>query len=531
MNSHRLLSSFRLAAVLAIVGGFQDAHAQSAREPLTEQQAVTQLVEHNPGLHSALLQASQAEVLVSAEEGLYSPVLSANAGYTRSRTPYLTGLSGTAVRPSEVVNLGVGLTKPFASGTRLSLDLGAQRTLGTSTTQVPGTTTTGMVTATPVTVLTTSRSYSVTGQLTVTQPLLRGAYNEIGLATLRQARLRRNASVLAAHDTASRSLRDVITAYWELWYAERAVAINQASRDFAREQERTAREQALSGALAQIDALVYSTRLAELEEAVVAALTQRRARAQALGLLMGDPERAESWTAADPPPGERDAPRDASQAVKAAFENSPELRGYETQIAIARDARRIAGDALRPRLDLDAYVQAQGLGNGSVPPALEQFGKLQALSAHVGLTFEMPLDDARRKAQVQNAEIETRLTQSDLVAARQRLQSTVLTTLADMESAQQRLRLAIDTQAIAQRQAEAERQRFRAGASIALQVQQAENSLLQAELRLERARVDLIESQVDMDHLTARLLPRFASVLRSLPQAPAKLDNQAQTPL
>jgi outer membrane protein TolC len=68
-------------------------------------------------------------------------------------------------------------------------------------------------------------------------------------------------------------------------------------------------------------------------------------------------------------------------------------------------------------------------------------------------------------------------------------------------------------------QAEAERQRLSAGASIAIVVQQAEDSLRQAKLRLERARVDWTQAEIDLAHLSGRLLARYREALERVQQA------------
>ena len=58
------------------------------------------------------------------------------------------------------------------------------------------------------------------------------------------------------------------------------IAINEASRELAREQARQAELRAQSGDIAEIDVLVYQTRRAELDEAVVIATTDRSQRSR-----------------------------------------------------------------------------------------------------------------------------------------------------------------------------------------------------------------------------------------------------------
>ncbi|HEY8942755.1 MAG TPA: TolC family protein, partial [Polyangiaceae bacterium] len=221
----------------------------------------------------------------------------------------------------------------------------------------------------------------------------------------------------------------------------------------------------------------------------------------------------------------------AAVALADAEKASPELAQLSTQIKLVQDQLQIAGDPLRPRLDLDAWVQVQGLGNREVPPAFEQAGRLEAVSAHVGLTFEAPLDGTRRRSQIASARLAKHIAEKQLEATRQRLRSDVLSAIASREAAETRVQVASETVRVAGSQAEAERRRFAAGISIALQVQEAENSLRQAQLRFERARVDWMISEIQLAYLRGRLLERYRSVLARIPPPPPNLDSLATSPL
>ncbi|HYP88003.1 MAG TPA: TolC family protein, partial [Polyangiaceae bacterium] len=164
--------------------------AARAQEPasLSERQVVVAAVAQNPTLHVALLRAQQSRYNLSAEQALYVPVFDANAGYTHSRVPSLvsrtvpnadgtmTLVPDTRVTASDVFDVGAGITKPFAYGTVVSASVAGQRSSRASLEQAalfgangPG--------------------YSIAARLSATQPLLRGYGTDIGLASLRQAKL------------------------------------------------------------------------------------------------------------------------------------------------------------------------------------------------------------------------------------------------------------------------------------------------------------------------------------------------------
>jgi len=510
MNSRHWLGLSGL--ILLCVEG--RALAQTSARRLTERDAVVAAVAQNPTLHVALLRASQGRQALRAEQGLYTPIFDASAGYTYSRIPSLYDVPATMTAPvqhevrvgsSDVFELGAGLTKPFSFGTVLSASLLGQRSLRSTSLDVT---------------LDNARGpgYSLIGQLAVTQPLLRGAGNDVGLASLRQAKLSLSANELAAQQVASSLLSQVIAGYWELWYAGEVVRINQASHELARAQQEQASQQVQSGALAPASALPYATQVAELEEAVLSARTELRRRELQLAQLLGEAGGVEeSLAAADSPePPRADEPALAS-ATSDALGSSYTRKQLQAQLAIVKDQLKVAGDPLRPRLDLDAYVQAEGLGNRRVPPAFEQFGKLEAVSAHVGLTFETPISDSRRSAQIQAAQLSAHVVEQQIRETELGIRSSVAGAIAQRRAARERVELSSRTEKVARAQAEAERARFQAGGSIAIAVQEAEDSLRQAQLRAQRARVDLVLADLTLAELRGELLSRYANAIQQLP--------------
>jgi len=497
MNSR----AFSVAALLCLCA---PSLCLAQERPLSERDAVAVAVMNNPTLHVALLRAQQSRYSLNAEHALYTPVFDANAGYTHSRTPSLFG-STTRISGSEVVDLGAGITKPFAYGTVVSASLSGQRWSRASLEQ-------------EAVLGASGPGYALVGRLTATQPLLRGAGTEVGLASYRQAKLSLSVNQLAAQAAASEVLSQVVSAYWELWYSAEAVHINEASRELARVQQSQARQQVESGALAPASALPYATQLAVLEEAVLAAHSDVRQKELVLSRLLGQGSAiGASPRATDGPEVPvSDEPAEAS-AVHDALQNSYAQKQLQTQLAIVKEQLKVAGDPLRPRLDLDAYVQAQGLGNQRVPPAFQQFGQMDAVSAHVGLTFEMPLTDTRRSSQIQAAQFAAHVAEKQLEENELTLRSSVVSVLVARRAARDKLELASQTEKIARQQAEAERARFLAGSSIAITVQQAEDSYRQAQLRVQRARVDLVLADLDLAELRGQLLTRYADAVKRLP--------------
>jgi outer membrane protein TolC len=207
--------------------------------------------------------------------------------------------------------------------------------------------------------------------------------------------------------------------------------------------------------------------------------------------------------------------------VKRALEESPEIHELLARRALARDRVKSAGEPDRARLDLEGYLQAEGLGNDEVVPALEQFGTLGAVSAHVGLVFELPLFSDRHDAAVSAADLEADIASEQLRSARDRIESQVRLALLQERTARSRLDLADRTLRLREQQLDATRKRFAMGDAIPLEVLEAEESVRRARLRLTRARVDVALAELERAHLTGALLVRYRKLVAAPKQSPA----------
>ncbi|MEI9949882.1 MAG: TolC family protein [Pseudomonadota bacterium] len=503
-----------IAALAVCLALARPALAQDTASDLTSQSAVEIAVKNNPTLHIAFLQQEQARYAVQAEEALYDAIFNANASIAHNGSPTLRGTDGTIVSVSDIAVLGAGLNKTFSTGTNVGVAVTGQRRVSRSPPiNNPG----GGDAVGP--------AYSLVGTLTLSQPFLRGAWNTVGLASLRVARLNRTAATLATLQSGSQLLHDVLTDYWELWYSTEAVKIIEASRDLAKTLEEQAREQVKSGTLANVDALPFATQVAEQEESMVQQATDQRQRALVLAQAIGQAARTgPELRSADTPP-DVNVDDASAQAVDDALSASYVLKQLQAELQVAQYQAKIAGDALRPSLNLDASLSAQGLGNRAVAPAFEQFGQLDAVSAQVGLTFETPVTSTRRNAQIQSALLSAHITEKQIESERQQLRTDVQSALARRNAAKSRLELAQVTEKVAGQQADGQRGKFLAGTALAIEVQQADNAHRQAQLRVQRARVDLVEGELDLLHLRGRLLERYADVLKRLAPNTLTLDD------
>lgn len=460
--------------------------------------AVRLALRQNPTLGGADIDVERAKQGVLVEEGRYPLTFTADAGFAQNESPRLLPGNRVTVSRTRSYEVGAGLRRTFPSGgtaaVRVSGDrFESQNFLVTNTTAAQA--------------FSQADGFGATGRVTLSQPLLRGAGTGVGELGLRTAKESRVQAESARKRMASQLARDVLVAYWEVWYAEEAVRIERAALELARKQEQDAQSRIGHGALAAADALTFSTRVAELEEAVVGAETARLSRGLTLSRLLGGVDQAGELRASPPPLGGVPTRAELEAALGA---SSIELAELASQVEIARLRAEVAGDAERPRLDVEGYAESRGVAD-EVPAAFERAGQGKWVTAGVGLTFEMALDDTRRRAQRADALLAVSSAEKALQAARDRVATDAALGLVNERASEQRLLLATRTRELAQRSFEAEAERFRLGLSIPIQVQQANDDVRRAELREARARVDVAQEQAQLQHYAGKLLALYGA--------------------
>lgn len=461
-----------------------------AAEPLTASAALSEAIKNNPSLRAAAFDLAAAQGLTQSESARNDAALTVVVGATHSKTPSLSPSSSSVlVGTNDVAETSATLEKKLSSGTQLSASAGASMSRSSS----PYVVTSTQGTTEPV-MLVSGPGYLLSAKLGVTQPLLRGSGSEVTLAPYRQAVAQRTAAELERSRTASTLARDVLVAYWELWYASKALEVDRAAQQTAQAQRDDAMLRMETGSLASADVLTFETQLATKQETVLQSELERKSRQNELGRLLGREKQSGELEISEPvPPDARDLP---SELLAVALQKSPEIASSKANLEVAKVQERSAADSYRPRLDLDAYLQSQGLGNRDVPRAASQFAGLGVWSAHVGLTLELPLSGTRYQGEARRARAMVDAARQNADAARNQVVSDMTTQIQKRELSRKRIDLATGSVSYAARQLIAKRALFETGSATALEVTQAQDSVQAANKREARARADLIEADL-----------------------------------
>jgi outer membrane protein len=492
-NAHiRYGSMMALALALLVVPSPGLAESGSTRV-VTRDWLVSTLLAQSPALNVSALEVAQAREGTRLQAGQFPYTFEADAGYTRSRTPVL-GSSATSGNDSYVV--GAQISRTYPSGTTATIRAEGERfSSSRASTSAAFTNQLG-------------QGYQASLRATVNQPLLQGYGATVNEAGWRAAKINEERARRAYLRDMSEAVRDVLSAYWELWYTGRAIEIQRAALDLASEQQRDADARVERGAMSPADALKFRTQVATLTESLLNAKADEAGQALELGRLVGTPERAYGWHADTTPP-EPVALLPRAQVLNKVMRQSPSIGELEQAVRLAVEQRRTAGEQYRPTLDVQGWVEANGLDT-RLAPAVGQVGRLGAVSVFGGVTYQTTLDTQRLRAARAQADYQIRIARGNLDSAVQQLQSSVSQMLLAAEQANVSYEAANKTLEVATQQAQNERQRFALGASTPLDVQVADDAVRQAQLRVLRARVDRVKAWLNLSHQTGELLARYA---------------------
>lgn len=500
MKNHRSPAPRWLAPLVVIAACSLGVATRAARaETLSAEEAVGRAASRNPTLRAALLDLAAARHAAAAEEGARRPTLVASVDGQYGES--MGSFGATPIR-TEAKSVGSSVAVRYTTDAGTSLEVGASADASwRSQTSAAGASTSS------------GPNYSATGYVTARQPLLRGAGNDTILAPYAQAQASADAAASQGEVTASQTALDVLGAYWELWYAEQAVAVQEQALAAAQRQLADARARAETlGTGSRVDVLQFATSAASIADTLSQARATRATRALELGRLLGmSPDEAASLRASGAPAAASGLPS-ASAVAQAVAARSPELAALRADIVAARSRVAAAADADQPRLDAFATASAGTLWASSGGAGLALIGGRPAFSVVGGLELELPFGGGRASADASRARVQLAAAEARYQARVDAIEAQASALLVALEAAAQQVELASETARMAAELVAAERQRLLLGTTTSAEVVRVEQTLREAELRRLRAVVSQATSRFQLEHATGALLDRFASL-------------------
>ncbi|MFI4897321.1 MAG: TolC family protein [Phycisphaerales bacterium JB059] len=348
--------------------------------------------------------------------------------------------------------------------------------------------------------------------LTVTQSLLRGFGPAANLARVRQAELETEASQYELRGFVEALLADAERAYWRYVLAGRRLAIFERSLEFARTQADEASQRVDVGVLPPSELPAFEVEVAVREQALIDARAEEAAARLELLRLVGALGRGSpaldgrTVVATTTPEVGSAVIDDVSERVELARLIRPDLA--EGRLRLEQDRLEVVATrrGLLPRLDVFVALGKTGFAE-SFGGSVENLGD-ETFDASVGVRFSQSLGRLVARGERRAALASRQQAAAAIENLEQLVAYEVRLAVHEVERARRQIDASATTRRLQSRTAEAERERFRAGAGTSLLVAQAQRDLLEAEIAEVAAVVEYRLALIDLYVAEGSLLER-----------------------
>jgi outer membrane protein len=447
---------------------------------------------------------------VEAAKAVYDPTLAFGFNTFRSVAPQSSTLSGADTLSNLTQNSFLNYQQSIASGQTFNGGFNAVRSSSNNSFNFLNPNLTGSL------------------NLAVTQSLLQNRTNIQRNGPIQIARTQ----VLIISDQSEAHIANDLAAaagqYWDSIRARDNIGVLQQTLDLAQKSYERDKKALDLGALASLDIYQSETQVAERNRDLIQAQYAYTAALDSLRTLIGadlTPElrRTEIVLGDDPsalPP--KSAIKPFEEALTAALRIRPELSAAQRRITVDDLNARIARNLLLPRVDLTAQGAASGLA-GNQPPA-SNTGLGSTLGQTLGFTYPgygaglqvtLPLHSKSAQAQLADALVNrTRDVYSER-QVQQQITQDVRQAINSLELANASIDAAVKARDLAQKNVEAEQQKYELGSITAFEVLDSQTRLSSAESALLNANVGYQEAYINYQRATAVLLDGLGMVIET----------------
>lgn len=473
--------------------------------PLSIEDLRLTVLRNNLDLQVSLLDPEIARARVSAEEGAFDALIGGRFAYRRLDTPRINGplidftsanstLDGQIAKLTEIeqrrelIDMDIGLEIPLPTGGTISVG----KLLSQKNIKDP------------------QRFDQVLAatRFSFSQPLLRNAGPNTSFASIRMARVGQNVSQIRTNLAALRVLAGAEKAYWRLYASRRFLDVRADQYRIASENFEMVRRRVDEGLSPRIEITRSELGIYERLEILINAETAWRLRQRDLKVQLNSnqfPLRGKPMIEVTAEPRLAGLDLDVELLVQRALDKRLDL--IEVELQIVRDGIEIGfrENQILPIVNLDFQYGTLERGN-SFSSAWESLGHFDNPDLKAGITFEMPLTNQRRRAQLNEA-ILTRTQRLATQQARELMvRREVLDTIDVIERNWQRVLAARQNVLVAGVNYDAERRQFKEGMRTMREVLEALTELGQAQIREITAIVDYQVAQIDLAFASGTLL-------------------------
>jgi len=439
-------------------------------------EALKTAVERNRGLREAGLRIRSAAAAVRAASAVFDTNLSANLNIVSQEAQFLPD-QFFAVTSLKKYSMDMQISRVLPTGGMVGLQFSSSRTDQTMTIAMGGTPTERE-----------SKTFANSFTFIFSHPLLAGFGKDVTTAQLKKARLTEDAERLAREARAQALVRDVVTAYWNLWMAWQEKSVLETGLKVAQSQLELTKSLLAVGNAKPSDLLAVENAVAQRRGDLLLARVRIQQASLQLKSLLGLPLDGEPLR-----PAEEElsyVPHTLPAAlVEITLKRSRELAQLQKQMESLRQDELLARQGLLPKLNFTLAAGPTSSSN-EFSSSWENLVKLSAYTITGGLSFSWSVERTAARAQLEMLEStrENLRVQKENIASA--LSMAALLAGESMQAAQQRIELAKIAVKSAQAHLKLENDLFQLGRG-------TNHSVLLRMAELDSARLSLVKAVYD----------------------------------
>jgi outer membrane protein TolC len=484
-------------------------------------------VDHNLDLANNAEDIAISEATVLTAVGAFDVFVTAGLNGAISESPQ-RGSQFQFAQGSRSIGGSLGFFRSLETGGRIQLDIGFTR----------GETDQPINIFDPNTGTTTLSSYSIVPRLTLTHPLLKGAGLRVNRADINRAKIARSQAEARRQLTAQNAVRDVVSAYWDVLFAQNDLLNKRQSVVLAQRQLDRTNALVAAGRLAPVEAKAVEQALAARESEVLLAENSLLDRSLTLRTVMGEDFTGEGAigvvAVTDPVVQPRAIAID--EAVRRAIEADPQVRQLELALATKEIDEVVAANGRLPQLDFEGSFTPQGRSVDTAPSAATgeptqkgSWGEAfrNVFSDDVGseglfadwtlsgsLTLTWDVQNRAPRGTHQRVLAELRQARNNLAQTRRTTSTAAIRAANGLRTTGKRMQVAAISLDLAEENLSAEQARFEVGRSTNFDVLQRLDERDKAAAEALSAQVEYLKGLVQLQALTGEILPAYGLDVR-----------------
>jgi outer membrane protein len=492
---------------------------QSGKLNLTLKSFLELVLKNSTDVNLTRMDVYTATDQVKAAHAVFDPAVSLGFNTLRAVQPQVSQIGGASTLSSLTENSFINYQELFPTGQTASAGYTATRTSTNSEFNFI--------------------NPNIYGQLSIaiTQPLLQ---NRTGIQFKAPLQIARTQLTITSKLDEAHIADLIATAAGQYWDSVRArdnIKVLQQTLDLAQKSYERDKQALDLGALASLDIFQSETQVAQRKTDLVQAQFAYQAALDALRRLIGA-DLTPQWRAAelvleDDPAKipDRASIMPYEEALTAAMRVRPELDAAHRRVTIDDLNARVARNLMLPHLDLTVQAQAAGLGGnqvavtnslgittaaavpGGLAQSLGQVFTFNAPGYGAGLQLTLPFRTTAASAQLADALVSKTRDRYTERQVQQQIVQDVRQALTSIDLANASIQSATLARDLAQKNVEAEQQKYELGTITAFEVLDSQTRLAAAESSLLNAFVGYQEAYVSYQRATWTLLDGLGMVL------------------